>query len=183
MIMNKEEFIKEALEDLNLTEEDLVIHEGSEEIVADEIELEVPKEFTEDFVDMKRQGKNNFNGRNASRFRTVPVMSGTGAMSVDYIPARKKLRKKYASMPHLEKIGGMDEKVRNFITRHCDLSDGSTSVIRTSLPESVQQLPTSIRSLVNLKRVNDIAEINRFFYAVNLFLPEGGLFIAELNVI
>lgn len=49
MIMNKEEFIKEALEDLNLTEEDLVIHEGSEEIVADEIELEVPKEFTEDF--------------------------------------------------------------------------------------------------------------------------------------
>lgn len=49
MIMNKEEFIKEALEDLNLTEEDLVIHEGAEEIVADEIELEVPKEFTEDF--------------------------------------------------------------------------------------------------------------------------------------
>jgi hypothetical protein len=58
MIMDKEQFIKEALEDLNLTEEDLVIHEGTQEIVAEEVvpelpenleELEVPKEFIEEF--------------------------------------------------------------------------------------------------------------------------------------
>lgn len=58
--MDKEQFIKEALEDLNLTEEELVIHEGTNEIVADEIspelpenlnDLEIPQEFTTDSID------------------------------------------------------------------------------------------------------------------------------------
>jgi hypothetical protein len=63
--MNEKEFIKEALEDLNLTEEDLVIHEGTQEIVADEIiaedlnGLEIPKEFNLDNIDAIDQAFDN----------------------------------------------------------------------------------------------------------------------------
>jgi len=126
---------------------------------------------------MKKNNRNTANNRFALRFKRLPAISGTGAMAVEFLPAKTKLRKKYTPRPHLEKIGGMDNKVREFVLRHCDLVDSSTSVLRTSLSESINQLPGKTDSIINLKRVNDIREINKFFSAVNHKLPDNGKFI------
>lgn len=104
-------------------------------------------------------------------------MMGTGAIATEFIPSQTKRRKKYIPKPNLEKIGGMDEQVRKFISKFCDLSNSTTSILRTSLTESISQLPENINTIVNLKRVNDIKEINKFFSSVNNRLPEGGTFI------
>src|SRR6185436_19441782 len=126
---------------------------------------------------MKKSNRNIFISKFSSRFKQVPVLAGTGAMAVEFVPAKTKLKKKYTPKPRLEKIGGMDSRVREFISSHCDLSSSNTSILRTSIAESVQQLPNHIATIVNLKRVNDIKEINRFFHAVNRHLPDSGIFI------
>lgn len=109
------------------------------------------------------------------RFRGAASFSGTGAISVNYAPS-KPARRKYQPRPHLEKIGGMDKEVREFLSAHFDLASNSTSILRTSISESILQLPKTYQTIVNLKRVNDIREINHFFYTLNLHLPEGGTF-------
>ncbi len=126
---------------------------------------------------MKKTNRNVFISKFSSRYKQVPSIAGTGAMSVEFFPSKTKLRKKYTPKPRLEKIGGMDNKVRNFITKHCNLSLSTTSIIRTSVSTSVLQLPQNLDTIINLKRVNDIKEINKFFYTVNNHLPEGGKFI------
>jgi lipopolysaccharide/colanic/teichoic acid biosynthesis glycosyltransferase len=126
---------------------------------------------------MKKTNRNVFISKFSSRYKQVPSIVGTGAMSVEFVPAKTKLRKKYTPKPRLEKIGGMENKVRDFISKHCNLSTSTTSIIRTSVTASVLQLPQNVDTIINLKRVNDVKEINKFFYTVNNHLPEGGTFI------
>jgi lipopolysaccharide/colanic/teichoic acid biosynthesis glycosyltransferase len=111
------------------------------------------------------------------RFRGNPVFSGNGSLAVTLPHTGKVQRTRYAPKPHLEKIGGMDKQVRAFIASHCNLNDAGTSILRTSIAESINQLPHSINAIVNLKRVNDVKEINRFLSTVNKHLPENGKFI------
>ncbi len=126
---------------------------------------------------MKKNNRNTLNTRFSLKFKRVSPIFGTGAMAVEFVPSKPKLRKKYVPKPHLEKIGGMDTAVREFISQHCDLSDSTTAVLRTSVSESINQLSETTKAIVNLKRVNDIKEINKFFSAVNHRLPDGGLFV------
>lgn len=110
------------------------------------------------------------------RLKPVPAFSGTAAIAATF-PLEKTRRKKYVPRPHLEKIGGMDKVVREYVSRFCDLSASTTSVLRTSIKESIGQLPNTFDTIINLKRVNDVKEINRFLFTVNQQLPEGGQFI------
>ena len=112
-----------------------------------------------------------------SRSKVEPVLAGGGALAVSLPRTTKVRRQKYFPKPHLEKIGGMDKRVRAFISGHCNLSEAGTSILRTSISESIQQLPKSTKAIVNLKRVNDVKEINRFFSSVNQHLPDNGKFI------
>ena len=125
---------------------------------------------------MKKGTKTNLAVKWSYRFKGEPVYSGTSAVAT--FPAKRKVaRKKYVPRPHLEKIGGMDKDVRAFISRHCDLAAPSTSILRTSISESINQLPGSYQTIINLKRINDVREINKFLHAVNVHLPMGGSFI------
>ena len=110
------------------------------------------------------------------RFRGAASFSGSGAIASNYSPA-KPVRRKFVPKPHLEKIGGMQKDVRAFISQYCDLSASACTILRTSISESILQLPKTYETIVNLKRVNDIKEINHFFYSVNLHLPMGGKFV------
>lgn len=110
------------------------------------------------------------------RFRGAASYSGSGAIASNYSPA-KPVRRKFVPKPHLEKIGGMQKDVRAFISQYCDLSASASTILRTSISESILQLPKTYETIVNLKRVNDIKEINHFFYSVNLHLPMGGKFV------
>ncbi|HNP48862.1 MAG TPA: sugar transferase [Bacteroidia bacterium] len=119
---------------------------------------------------------NNFGSKWMYRFRGTASFSGSGAIAANYVPV-KPARRKFTPKPHLEKIGGMQKDVRAFISQHCDLSSSSCTILRTSISESILQLPKTYETIINLKRVNDIREINRFFYSVNLHLPVGGKFV------
>jgi lipopolysaccharide/colanic/teichoic acid biosynthesis glycosyltransferase len=71
----------------------------------------------------------------------------------------------------------MDMRVRNFVSRFADPASMQTQILRTSIPGSILQLPLHIEGIVNLKRLNDIKEINKLFFNVNQVLSPGGTFI------
>src|SRR5690349_1337497 len=102
--------------------------------------------------DMKKTNRNVFISKFSSRYKQIPSIVGTGAMSVEFVPSKTRIRKKYAPKPRLEKIGGMENKVRDFISQHCNLALSTTSIIRTSVTTSVLQLPKNVDTIINLKR-------------------------------
>lgn len=105
------------------------------------------------------------------------AFSGNGAVSASYLSAPSQKRRKKYARPHLEKIGGMEKEVRAYVSLFCNLNSSTTSIVRTSIRESVDQLPNSFETIINLKRINDVKEVNRFLSTVNHRLPENGLFI------
>lgn len=70
------------------------------------------------------------------------------------------------------------EHVYDLIAKHVSFCDGSTLVVSTSTQFNIDNQPDdTFKSIVNLKRINDIQRINKFFESVNSKLPGEGLFI------
>jgi lipopolysaccharide/colanic/teichoic acid biosynthesis glycosyltransferase len=65
-----------------------------------------------------------------------------------------------------------------FIREYADISDPHTLVLSTTTRFNVQLQPDKYYTkIINLKRINDIQYINKFFESVNRKLPKEGLFI------
>jgi lipopolysaccharide/colanic/teichoic acid biosynthesis glycosyltransferase len=65
-----------------------------------------------------------------------------------------------------------------YIQEHLDVENTFLNILATSTPFNVEAFPTENPSnLVNLKRINDIRYVNKFFEAVNAKLDNGGTFI------
>jgi len=65
-----------------------------------------------------------------------------------------------------------------FISNHIDLTDGSTFLTKTSIKFNIDKIPRGqYFNIVNLKRINTIRRINKFFNAINNKIPKGGLFV------
>jgi lipopolysaccharide/colanic/teichoic acid biosynthesis glycosyltransferase len=76
----------------------------------------------------------------------------------------------------LLKEAGKD--VYHFIDSQIDLSNGSHKVFSTTTKFNIDRLSKQrYKDLVNLRRVNDIRYINKFFESVNAKLPKKGIFI------
>jgi hypothetical protein len=70
------------------------------------------------------------------------------------------------------------EKAYEFISSRIDLSDTRNLVISTTTRFNVLYQPENyLRSIINLRRTNDMRYINKFFEAVNLKLPNGGQYM------
>lgn len=70
------------------------------------------------------------------------------------------------------------EPVVEYITGFVDMSSPEVEVYSTSEWFNLELASTEImKGLVNLKRVNDIADPNDFFTLVNKKLPRGGYFV------
>lgn len=66
----------------------------------------------------------------------------------------------------------------DFINKHIDLTDGKTFLTKTSIKFNIDKIPRGqYRNIVNLKRINTIRRINKFFNAINNKIPKGGLFV------
>ena len=66
----------------------------------------------------------------------------------------------------------------DFIADHVDLEDGGTLITSTLTRFNILRQPDNrFHTIVNLKRVNDVRYLNKFFEAVNHKLPNGGTFI------
>ena len=69
-------------------------------------------------------------------------------------------------------------EVYNFIKEHVSLTDTRTLVLETTTRFNIEMQPVDFfNSIVNLKRINDIQRINKFFEAINRKLPQRGTFI------
>lgn len=70
--------------------------------------------------------------------------------------------------------------VFQYFNRVLHLGDSSTLVLSTTTVFNVDSQPSnSYTTIANLKRVNDIRRINKFFEGVNAKLPVGGLFVCR----
>ena len=68
--------------------------------------------------------------------------------------------------------------IYDFMCRHLNASCDRTLLVSTSSRFNIELQPENhYRAVVNMKRVNDIRYINKFFESVNRKLPEGGDFI------
>ncbi len=85
-----------------------------------------------------------------------------------------------AQLSHLEnKIREeVGSGVLSLISRYVDVNNSSTQVFSTSTVFNIEKFEKkSISAVVNLKRINDLRRINKFFEAVNENIPYGTIFI------
>jgi lipopolysaccharide/colanic/teichoic acid biosynthesis glycosyltransferase len=101
--------------------------------------------------------------------------------NTDYLPKRR-AQKKRSSKPNLHKIGGMDKDVHRFVSSHLDLSEKNSVILRTRSIDTIYHLSNDLTALVNLKKVNDVRWINKFFEEVNAHLNPGSLYIGAVEI-
>lgn len=70
------------------------------------------------------------------------------------------------------------EAVYDFLLQHVDLSNATNLLLDTTTRFNlIKEARDDFKAIVNLKRINDIRYVNKFFEAVNAKLPVGGTFI------
>ncbi|MEX0968013.1 MAG: sugar transferase [Bacteroidia bacterium] len=71
-----------------------------------------------------------------------------------------------------------DSEIVDYISAHVDTDSPYTCVLKTRTAFNIRNLPQAYyQNIVNLKRINDISDINHFFETVNEKLSTGGRFI------
>ena len=69
----------------------------------------------------------------------------------------------------------------DYIAKHVDVGSRDTLVVSTTTPFNIENQPKKyFKTIVNLKRVNDIRRINKFFETVNMKMETGGVFIGRV---
>lgn len=72
----------------------------------------------------------------------------------------------------------IDQEAFNYVFSHARIDSPDTLVISTTSRFNIEtQLKNQFEAIVNLKRINDIRYVNKFFETANFRLPVGGLFI------
>lgn len=72
----------------------------------------------------------------------------------------------------------IDQDAYNYIFSYADIESVETLIISTTTRFNIDtQLKEKFKAIVNLKRLNDIRYVNKFFESANGRLPVGGLFI------
>jgi len=90
------------------------------------------------------------------------------------------IRGKSSSATHLKNdiIEECGEKAYEYISNRVDLLDPRNLVVSTTARFNIMYQPENyLRGIVNLRRINDMRYINKFFEAVNSKLPSGGKFM------
>lgn len=95
--------------------------------------------------------------------------------TTDEIAHRKKSELKAREEAILVEV---DEEAFEYIFSYARIESAKTLVISTESRFNIDmQLENRFESIVNLKRINDIRYLNKFFESANAKLPVGGLFI------
>tara|TARA_B100002052_G_scaffold270341_1_gene270462 strand:- start:2281 stop:3486 length:1206 start_codon:yes stop_codon:yes gene_type:complete len=77
---------------------------------------------------------------------------------------------------------GNNPKLSNFIKLYFDLSSKANYLSYSSDQINLEKLTSGkFSSILNLKKVNDIRYINKFFETVNTILPNSGLYLGKLT--
>ncbi len=74
------------------------------------------------------------------------------------------------------------EHIFDFISAHVDIDDNETLVVSTATSFNIdKQHKNNFQNILNLKPINDIRRINKFFESVNSKLENGGKFICNVE--
>ncbi len=74
------------------------------------------------------------------------------------------------------------QKSFDFIIQKVDINSEDTLVVATTTSFNIEkQFKQSFKAIINLKKVNDIRRINKFFEAANAKLEDGGIFIGNVE--
>ena len=76
-----------------------------------------------------------------------------------------------------EALKVIDKEIIDYCNQFANLHDKSTLILSTTTPFNITNHQGDIEAFVNLKRINDIRFINKFFEAVNQRLENGSTFI------
>ena len=94
---------------------------------------------------------------------------------------KKKQRNNSLTFNSVEKDIVANSKLSNFINSYFDLSSKRNYFTSTSDQINLEKLTFGkFSSLLNLKKVNDIRYINKFFETVNTILPNSGLYLGKV---
>ena len=70
----------------------------------------------------------------------------------------------------------------HFISEHANLDNGKTFISSTTTRFNIDKIPPgNYINIVNLKRINDIRRLNKFFESVNAKLPDNGIFVDNVE--
>jgi len=105
----------------------------------------------------------------------------TTALKASFQPKRRSHKKRF-SKPSLHKIGGMEKEVHKFVTSHININNQNVVVLRTREKDTIAHLANDLNALVNLKKVNDLRWVNKFFEEVNTHLAADALYIGTVEV-
>ena len=113
-------------------------------------------------------------------------------MPTQFFNSESKVKKPQTSVIHERKIKVEEEASKiqqeqgplGFLSKYLDVQDKKNTVILNT-PEvsdikhlyNVQDEMGYFKNLINLRRINDIRRINKFFESVNEHLPKGGRFV------
>ena len=71
-------------------------------------------------------------------------------------------------------------EVYDFVSKYVDVNDPDTLIVATTTAFNIErQLQTTFKAIINLRRINDIRYINKFFEVVNSKLNNGDIFISN----
>ena len=94
---------------------------------------------------------------------------------------KKKQRNNSLTFNPVESDIVANPKLSNFINLYFDLSSRSNYLTSTSDQINLEKLTFGkFSSILNLKKVNDIRYINKFFETVNTILPNSGLYLGKV---
>ncbi|BDX37412.1 hypothetical protein CYCD_07670 [Tenuifilaceae bacterium CYCD] len=75
-------------------------------------------------------------------------------------------------------LSEFDKEVLNYLEANSSLFSDKTLIVATTTSFNILNQPDGyFDTIINLKRINDIRRINKFFEAINQKLPKGGTFI------
>lgn len=89
------------------------------------------------------------------------------------------LRDKYPNYESIKKLllEESGEEVYNFFSRYTKIDSAHLLLVSTTTRLNIEFQPDDFfRHIINLKRINDIQYINKFFETINRKIPNGGLF-------
>ena len=106
--------------------------------------------------------------RIAGRQIDIPIVAFPPELTLDPVPENIKEAI----------IEESNEEVFNFLCENIDLNIPDYSLLATTTRFNINKLPEeSYKKIVNLKRINDIRFINKFFESANHKISSGGIFI------
>ena len=93
---------------------------------------------------------------------------------------KKNLNNKFTSNSVIRESDA-NHKMFNFINLYFDLSSKTNCLTSTTNEINLEKLTSGkFSSIINLKKVNDIRYINKFFATVNAILPNSGLYLGKV---